>query len=163
MTEIVPEPDQEETEAEESPAAAEMQKIEEDVQSETAESEAERQIEADDQIEGQMSLEDILAGWEQQAEEPDVEEESAYGEPVEPELDEIFDEAEEFAFTADEAEELLEEDGGELPDEAEELFEEESEELRTRRKSCSKKTAKSCRTRRKNCLRKEVKPDRTSL
>ena len=129
MTEIVPEPDQEETEAEESPAAAEMQKIEEDVQSETAESEAERQIEADDQIEGQMSLEDILAGWEQQAEEPDVEEESAYGEPVEPELDEIFDEAEEFAFTADEAEELLEEDGGELPDEAEELFEEESEEL----------------------------------
>ena len=129
MTEIVPEPDQEETEAEESPAAAEMQKIEEDVQSETAESEAERQIEADDQIEGQMSLEDILAGWEQQAEEPDVEEESAYGEPVEPELDEIFDEAEEFAFTADEAEELLEEDGEELPDEAEELFEEESEEL----------------------------------
>ena len=76
-----------------------------------------------------MSLEDILAGWEQQAEEPDVEEESAYGEPVEPELDEIFDEAEEFAFTADEAEELLEEDGEELPDEAEEMFEEESEEL----------------------------------
>ena len=129
MTEIVPEPYHEETEAEESPAAAEMQKIEEDVQSETAESEAERQIEADDQIEGQMSLEDILAGWEQQAEEPDVEEESAYGEPVAPELDEIFDEAEEFAFTADEAEELLEEDGEELPDEAEELFEEESEEL----------------------------------
>ena len=127
MTEIVPEPDQEETEVEESPAAAEMQKIEEDVQSETAESEAERQIEADDQIEGQMSLEDILAGWEQQAEEPDVEEESAYGEPVEPELDEIFDEAEEFAFTADEAEELLEEDGEELPDEAEELPEEGSE------------------------------------
>ena len=134
----------------------ESEELEEEILSETLDvSEAEEflmdgdpeeQIDApqndeDDQITGQMSLADILSGWENQEEEiVDVEAEELpedEGEEIEeseaeelPEDEEEIEESEAEELPEDEGEEIEESDAEELPeDEGEEIEESEAEEL----------------------------------
>ena len=82
----------------------------------------------DDQIEGQMSLEDILAGWEQQAEETEPEADTVYDEDSDQEIniEEIAEEADEF-ISASGADEILADEPEDLPED--EIFADASEEL----------------------------------
>ena len=82
----------------------------------------------DDQIEGQMSLEDILAGWEQQAEETEPEADTVYDEDSDQEIniEEIAEEAEEF-ISASGADEILADEPEDLPED--EIFADASEDL----------------------------------
>ena len=82
----------------------------------------------DDQIEGQMSLEDILAGWEQQAEETEPEADTVYDEDSDQEIniEEIAEEADEF-ISASGADEILADEPEDLPED--EIFADESEDL----------------------------------
>ena len=82
----------------------------------------------DDQIEGQMSLEDILAGWEQQAEETEPEADTVYDEDSDQEIniEEIAEEADEF-ISASGADEILADEPEDLPED--EIFAVASEEL----------------------------------
>ena len=82
----------------------------------------------DDQIEGQMSLEDILAGWEQQAEETEPEADTVYDEDSDQEIniEEIAEEADEF-ISASGADEILADEPEDLPED--EIFTDASEDL----------------------------------
>ena len=82
----------------------------------------------DDQIEGQMSLEDILAGWEQQAEETEPEADTVYDEDSDQEIniEEIAEEADEF-ISASGADEILADEPEDLPED--EIFADASEDL----------------------------------
>ena len=82
----------------------------------------------DDQIEGQMSLEDILAGWEQQAEETEPEAGTVYDEDSDQEIniEEIAEEADEF-ISASGADEILADEPEDLPED--EIFADASEDL----------------------------------
>ena len=82
----------------------------------------------DDQIEGQMSLEDILAGWEQQAEETEPETDTVYDEDSDQEIniEEIAEEADEF-ISASGADEILADEPEDLPED--EIFADASEDL----------------------------------
>ena len=82
----------------------------------------------DDQIEGQMSLEDILAGWEQQAEETEPEADTVYDEDSDQEIniEEIAEEADEF-ISASGADEILADEPEDLPED--EIVADESEDL----------------------------------
>ena len=125
MTEIVPEDDEEETEDKDESL--------ENTENETVVIEEEKVLADDDQIKGQMSFEDILAGWEQQVQASAAE---TAEEEIQPDQDieALIEEAEELItmpedadLSVDEAEELSGEDGEILEDEAEELPEEEGE------------------------------------
>ena len=82
----------------------------------------------DDQIEGQMSLEDILAGWEQQAEETEPEADTVYDEDSDQEIniEEIAEEADEF-ISASGADEIQADEPEDLPED--EIFADASEDL----------------------------------
>lgn len=132
MTEIVPEDDEEETEdKDESLENTENETVV--IEEEKVSDGEEKVLADDDQIKGQMSFEDILAGWEQQVQASAAE---TAEEEIQPDQDieALIEEAEELItmpedadLSVDEAEELSGEDGEILEDEAEELPEEDSE------------------------------------
>ena len=132
MTEIVPEDDEEETEdKDESFENTENETVV--IEEEKVSDGEEKVLADDDQIKGQMSFEDILAGWEQQVQASAAE---TAEEEIQPDQDieALIEEAEELItmpedadLSVDEAEELSGEDGEILEDEAEELPEEDGE------------------------------------
>ena len=132
MTEIVPEDDEEETEdKDESFENTENETVV--IEEEKVSDGEEKVLADDDQIKGQMSFEDILAGWEQQVQASAAE---TAEEEIQPDQDieALIEEAEELItmpedadLSVDEAEELSGEDGEILEDEAEELPEEDDE------------------------------------
>ncbi len=133
MTEIIPEEEDEDDIEEEEPAAVEeaekaaapesVPEVQTEIPEESTPSAEEKTSDDDDQIEGQMSLEDILAGWEQQSEENASEAGAGYDEDADQEIDieEIVEEADE--FISEPEEEILTEEPEDLPEE-EELTEE---------------------------------------
>ena len=133
MTEIIPEEEDEDDIEEEEPAAVEeaekaaapesVPEVQTEIPEESTPSAEEKTSDDDDQIEGQMSLEDILAGWEQQSEENASEAGAGYDEDADQEIDieEIVEEADE--FISEPEEEVLTEEPEDLPEE-EELTEE---------------------------------------
>lgn len=131
MTELVP--DDDEPDEEDSPAAEESENDGELVPDET--DAAAQEPEDDGQIEGQMSLEDILAGWEEQTEDSGSAsgETDVYDDAVGQELYDLLEEAEELPEEDDgfmeDAEELSGEDDSALLEDAEELFEEDSDDF----------------------------------
>ncbi len=137
MTEIIPEEEDEDDIEEEEPAAVEeaekaaalesVPEVQTEIPEESTPSAEEKTSDDDDQIEGQMSLEDILAGWEQQSEETASEAGAGYEEDADQEIDieEIVEEADE--FVSEPEEEVLTEEPEDLPEE--EVLTEEPEDL----------------------------------
>ena len=127
MTEIIPEEEDEDDIEEEEPAAVEeaekaaalesVPEVQTEIPEESTPSAEEKTSDDDDQIEGQMSLEDILAGWEQQSEETASEAGAGYEEDADQEIDieEIVEEADE--FVSEPEEEVLTEEPEDLPEE----------------------------------------------
>ena len=134
MTEIVPEDDEEEEDPEDKVDSYENTEKETAVTEENTPDGEDKTSAEDDQIEGQMSFEDILAGWEQQVQTSSSETAEEENAQSDQDIESLIEEAEEFItvpedndISEDEAEELTEDEAEIIEDEAEELPEDEAE------------------------------------